>query len=145
MKYGTEGEKEVLEYFNEKHGLNLKPEQRIHFYYPWLRCSYDGYSMDKTGKKVAVEIKHANKKDHELAKKKEVPEKYYPQLQHQILVEDLDGIYYCSRHKADIVDFYVSKNQAYINNYFDKAYEFWDRVKRKDCPPKPESKEVPIK
>jgi putative phage-type endonuclease len=99
----------------------------------WLRASLDG--LDASGK-VMVEIKCPNKQDHSVAIDKRVPDKYYPQCQHQLAVTGLPGMYYFSfdGEKGVIVE--VARDDDYIKNkLIPSEKQFWDHVILREPPP----------
>lgn len=92
----------------------------------WLRASLDGISMKGD---ILVEIKCPNKDDHLSAINKKVPEKYYPQCQHQLAVTGLQGMYYYSfdGKKGAVVE--VARDKEYIEKeLFPKEKQFWNMV-----------------
>lgn len=62
----------------------------VHEEKPYLMASLDGWNAEK---RILLEIKIGNKKDHDRGI---VPDKYYPQLQHQMYVTDTQFAYYAS-------------------------------------------------
>ncbi len=84
--------------------------------------------------KIMVEIKCPNKQDHSVALNKKIPEKYIPQVQHQLLVTGLDGMYYVSfdGSKGAIVE--VQRDNAYIASMLEEEQKFWDLVLSKKAP-----------
>lgn len=95
-------------------------------------CSLDGV-CDKW--QVGCEIKVPGPKDHALAMQKIVPDKYIPQLQHQMMVMDWDEIYYVSYvNDEDWTYFKVPRNDAYIQKLKQKAKEFWKLVETLEQP-----------
>lgn len=122
------------EYFYLVTGKEVFPKVIFSFQYEWLMASLDGISADG---KTLVEIKCPGKKDHELAIKGQVPEKYYPQLQHQLRVCELDHMFYLSfdGQKGIILDVY--RDEAYIDVMIEREELFWECVE-KFSPPKKE-------
>lgn len=84
-------------------------------------ASLDGLDEEKC---IAVEIKCPGKKDHELAKTGRVPIKYYPQLQHQLMVLGYEYLFYVSYFEEDIISIKVEKNEDYIYNLLQKEKDF---------------------
>lgn len=131
MRFGKEKEEEARLLFESMTGHIVFGDKKIvHPEFSWIRATLDGLSDDG---KIMVEIKTANKADHFFAFNKMVPEKYYPQCQHQMLVTGLEKMYYFSYRKklakkgtGIIVE--VFRDQLYIDSMFEKHRIFWDQV-----------------
>ncbi len=138
--------------FEEKMGMlypaaNVKMEK-----YPFLRASLDGLSA--CGKYI-IEIKYSGQKDWELAKMGLVPDKYFPQVQHALMVSGAQLGYYLSypyegRNDA-IIDMeklaivLVEPDPEYISRMQAIEINFWQEHVLKGIPPKPVDKDyVPI-
>ncbi len=107
-------------------GIICEPKFMVHNEIAYMSANLDGLSLDGN---IAVEIKCPGKKDHETAKNGEVPEKYYPQLQHQLAVLNHDVIHYFSYYNEDdFILIEVKRNDEYINNLYNKEREFWHCV-----------------
>jgi len=104
---------------------NLYPKVVFNKDLPWQMASLDGISLDG---KILVEIKCPGKSDHECALGGEVPEKYFPQLQHQMCVCGLDEMYYFSYFgiTASNALIKVHRDQEYIDKLTQKEREFWN-------------------
>lgn len=94
---------------------------------PFMMASLDGLSSCKT---KAVEIKYASEDDHELAKNKDIPRKYFPQLQHQMACCGLSQIDYCSysEKEDEIAVVTVARDEEYIEWLIGEESKFWDLV-----------------
>ena len=132
MRYGKEMEEPARQSYEEKVGDFFTPKVCFHKDINYLMASLDGISID--GKKI-VEIKNANAKDHALAKTKKVPDKYYPQLQHQLGCIGLDGMHYFSFHKGEGVIVEVERDDNYLEEMYAKEKDFWDCVTNFKAPP----------
>lgn len=130
MQRGSDLESEALRCFNNEMGLSLSPQVVIFRCYEWMMASLDGYD----GKATAVEIKCPRKEDHELAMKGKIPEKYYPQLQHQMLVAGLGGIWYFSFNLGSHASVYVEADPQYQKHMLEKEIEFY-KCMREFIPP----------
>ena len=114
-------------------GVELKPLNAQSATIPWLRCSLDG--IDPSGK-IAVEIKCPRKPDHFVEINHKVPDNYFPQLQHQMAVMGLEGMYYFSFHGDKGVIVEVERDDKYIKEQlFPKEQQFWDMVLKEEPPP----------
>lgn len=94
--------------------------------HPWMACSVDGIDLEKG---IVVEIKTANEKDHRLAQRFAVPEKYYSQLQHILEVCGLDVIWYCSYNENyPLAYFPVQRDKTFIDKMIIEEKIFWDSL-----------------
>lgn len=123
MQRGLDLEPKARELFIELVGYNLKPTVVIHKN-DWMMASLDG--IDEKGENI-VEIKCPIKSnDHLIAQQGKVPDRYYPQLQHQLEVCNLDMSYYFSFDGLDGVILKVYRNDAYIKKMVKEEKQFWD-------------------
>jgi putative phage-type endonuclease len=135
MMRGTRLEPEVRDVFNRRSGRLLLPACGIHDIHRFMRSSFDG--LDSAGK-VGLEIKCPNRADHELALEKLVPEKYWPQVQHNIFVGSLDKLYYVSYSDnpyfgdSGMYAVVVARpSQEYLDRLVAAEKAFWDEVLEK--------------
>jgi putative phage-type endonuclease len=133
MERGIEMEDTARRAFEKEMSTIVFPENMVHPEYPFLRCSLDGLCIDK---KIAVEIKCPGVKDHLTATTGQVPEKYYPQLQHQMFVSGLDHIYYFSFYDNKGVVVFVKRDNLFIEKMLKMEMAFWKNVQEKTPPPK---------
>lgn len=96
-----------------------------HKQYPFLRASMDGFNLDQM---VGLEIKCPGAADHALAKQGKVPEKYYAQVQHQILVTGANWIDYYSYDGERGVSVRVYPDIEYCKKLLAAEIAFWDMV-----------------
>jgi len=125
MQRGHDLEDKARALYEYKTGYFVLPQVREHFNIEYMIASLDGITIDG---QHAVEIKCAGKEDHNKAICGEVPEKYYPQLQHQIEVCNLQEIDYFSFDGQDGVIVKVPRNSVYITNLKYKQREFWNNM-----------------
>lgn len=97
----------------------------------WMIASLDGIDMDG---KILVEIKCAGEADHALAKQGKIPEKYYPQLQHQLAVTGLIKAYYYSFDGTDGVIVEVDHNPEYIKKLIESEKKFMECMQTLSAP-----------
>ena len=128
MKRGREMEEEARRSFEKIMDVSVFPTRKVHKDMDWLRATLDGIDLDE---KVMVEIKCPNKEDHALALSKKVPEKYYPQCQHQMLVTGLSSMYYFSYDGENGVVLELRRNDDYIAEMLEKEKAFWSKVVNK--------------
>lgn len=133
MQKGIDLEEPARKAFEETMGVSVFPtvrkSQKVHF----MAASLDGLDIDG---KIAVEIKcPSNMTYHQMALDGQVPEHHMPQLQHQISVLGLDGIYFFSYTPTSNAIVEVKKDDNYIKNLIEKERIFWDHVTKKEPPP----------
>jgi len=133
-------------YFQQR-GLMLENFARQYFYlitgyetYPsvyisseneFMMASLDGVTKDE---KLILEIKCPGKFDHETALSGKIPEKYYPQLQHQMYVTHLDVCHYLSFDGAEGPIIKVKRDDVYIEKMIEKEKKFYDCVQNLTWP-----------
>lgn len=123
MKRGIFLEPIARELFEVKINYKLTPKVVIK---DWAMASLDGISDDG---RVMVEIKCAGPRDHAIALDGRVPEHYYPQLQHQMYVTDLDKMFYFSFDGDDGVVVPVIRDQNFIDKMVAQELDFYGRLK----------------
>jgi len=133
MKYGAATEEKARREFEAHTGIPMFPKVVFHPEHQFMMASLDGADLEN---KFAVEIKcPLNKDDHICAMDGEIPEKYYPQVQHQMECLGVDMIYYFSYTPSSSKLLEVERNQQYIDEMVLKEKEFWRRVEELDAPP----------
>lgn len=133
MQKGKDYEPIARTYLQDKLGVELFTPVLFHKKYPWMMASLDGLSADG---KILVEIKYANQTDHELAFHNHIPIKYFPQLQHQLEVCELETMIYLSFTLESIHLVTVNRDQSFIDKMLNNEKEFWERLKNFDPPVK---------
>lgn len=93
MEQGKRFEAGARAWYEDLYQVEAQPICVVHDEYEWLRASLDGW-VEETG--VVLEIKYANRDDHNLALEGKVTPKYEPQLWHQALVTGSRTIHYLS-------------------------------------------------
>lgn len=141
MKRGNELEPVARSWFENTMNVCLFPKNKIHETHEWVRASLDGMDIEET---MAVEFKCPNQADHLVALNKKIPEKYIPQVQHQLLVTGLPGMYYCSFDGQDGVIVEVARDDSYIESMFSEEKKFWDMVNSKTPPALTERDFIPM-
>lgn len=121
MRRGKEMEAQAREAFEKKTGLIMFPVIMFHPKNEWMLASLDGMDIEQRN---IVEIKCPGEEDHKLAMEGRIPDKYYPQLQHQMEVCGLDHVHYYSYREESqfIVDVY--RDQNYIDQMIEKELVF---------------------
>lgn len=131
MQRGIDLEPIARALFNEINSKNTEPSVIFHKKFEWMIASLDGMSEDG---KTIVEIKCPGKKDHDIARSGKIPEKYYPQIQHQIEVAGVDAAYYFSFDGQDGVTIKVDRDQEYIDKMIAEELKFYECMQN-FCPP----------
>jgi putative phage-type endonuclease len=131
MARGRELEPVARKWFEDTMNVCLFPKNKVNLEHEWIRASLDGMDVEDT---MAVEIKCPNKEDHAAAVGNKVPEKYWPQVQHQLLVTGLEGMYYCSFNGCEGAIVEVARDNTYIRSMFEEENKFWAMVNSKTPP-----------
>lgn len=113
-------------------GILFLPRVIFHPTTNYLMASLD--AIDPEGLNIA-EIKCAGKEDHSLALAGQVPRKYFPQLQHQLEVCQLDLVLYFSFDGSKGVIVKVYRDDKYIKEMLQKEKEFWECMQEFNPPP----------
>jgi putative phage-type endonuclease len=125
MKRGHDLEPKALAAFEEATGYLVQPEVKFHKTHHWMMASLD--AVDLSGKVIA-EIKCPGKEDHEMALAGRMPHKYFPQLQHQMEVCELEMAYYFSFDGQKGVAIKVYRDDKYIKNIVEQEKIFYECV-----------------
>lgn len=126
MARGTQLEDEARKKFEKVMNCKVTPKRLFSPWHDFMMASLDG--IDKSGK-IVVEIK-CGKASHKQAQLGEIPKHYYPQLQHQMYVANVDKIHYFSYQSDkdwDLIN--CERDDEYIKELIDKETEFWNCVK----------------
>ncbi len=131
MQRGLDLEDQARQKLEMMTGLFLLPEVRFHSEHKYMMASLDG--IDPSGKHIA-EIKCAGEKDHAIALGGNIPEKYMPQVQHQLEVCQLEVALYFSYDGSEGVIVKVFRDNEYIKKMIMKEQEFWECVQSFQAP-----------
>lgn len=137
---GNEMEPKARAAFELYIGDEFPPMVAEHANYPFIRASLDGYNKERN---AILEIKCPGKADHDIALSGYVPDKYYPQLQHQILVTGANKAYYYSYDGEKGVTVEVLPDVNYCRELLEAEIAFWDLVQNK-IPPKLTDKDAVV-
>lgn len=132
MQRGNELEPIARMLIEESFGQEFEPTVRISRTTEWMSASLDAISKDE---KIVVEIKCPGKEDHFAAVGNLIPKKYFPQLQHQLAVCELDFMYYFSFDGANGKLLKVYRDDEYINQMIQKESNFWECYQTLSPPP----------
>lgn len=137
---GNEFEPKVRSLYETLTGESFAPALCALETHPFMRASLDGRSVDK---KLIIEIKLSGREDWEGAKAGKVPEKYMPQIQHQLMVSGADKCIYLSYLYEKGAKSVTSEKLATVDVYPDLAFQeklfkaemdFWAGVESKKAP-----------
>ena len=126
---GHELEPKARSQYELENNRDMPPAFLEHKEFPFIRASLDGY-----GDNIVLEIKCPGAEDHALALAGKVPEKYFPQLQHQLLVTGARECHYYSfdGEKGALVQ--VGHDLDYQGKLLEKLKEFWQLVQTNTPP-----------
>lgn len=128
MQRGIDLEPMARDLFMLETGIDVSPAVIVR---DWAMASLDGISS--CGKYV-VEIKCPGKKTHEIALSGKIPDYYYPQLQHQMYVCDVDEMYYYSFDGMNGVVVVVVRDDEFIEKMIVAEKHFYDCIINKIPP-----------
>ena len=118
MARGKRLEPLARERYTEFTGIHVRPVCVVHDKVPWLRASLDGLSEDG---RIVLEIKCPSDYAHKKALRGRIPDYYYPQVQHQLLVTGCPELHYFSF--TDNEDFSPDKRHALVKIFPDEEYQ----------------------
>lgn len=125
MKYGRETEEPARQAYEKYTGEIMTPQMVFHPEKKFMMATLDGLNFNGD---LAVEIKCPGYQDHEVAKQGKVPEKYYPQLQHQLACICINQLHYFSFRDGEGILVEVQRDPEYIEALYQKEGNFWDKV-----------------
>lgn len=128
MARGLELEEVARKWINDKLKVNYEPKviQNLDEY--WIIASLDGH-YEKDGEHHLLEIKCPGLDDHLDALSGNIPDHYYPQLQHQMMATGLDSMTYLSFDGKNGAIIEVKKDPEYCENLFLQEKDFLARLK----------------
>lgn len=123
MQRGTRLEPFARYKLEQLFGFALPAKVAFHAMHKWIMSSLDAFNAEK---KILVEIKCPGRVDHQLAVEGKIPEKYIPQMQHQMFTTDMREAYYYSFDGTDGVIVPVQRDDNYIEEMFFRECKFHD-------------------
>jgi putative phage-type endonuclease len=114
-------------------GESFEPDLLQASDYPFMRVSLDGANSNRT---AILEIKVPGKADHATAMEGRIPDKYYPQIQGQLLVSGAKICHYCSWDTKTIKIVEIKPDAEYQKKLLVECEKFWLLVQKKQ-PPEP--------
>ena len=125
MRLGTSLEAEARELYIEETGMLVEPLCLQSKEYPWLIASMDGITDDYSH---IVEIK-CGKSAYWQANKSKVPDYYYGQLQHQLMITGLGAVdYWCYWPGYEGILQTVARDESYIKSLLRAEKAFMERL-----------------
>jgi len=122
MKEGTRLEPEARRAYQEETSHKVEPLCVESIEFPWLRASPDGISSQRD---ILVEIKcgvSAMRRAHQGV----IPEYYYGQIQHQLMITGLATIdYWCYRPENGGILLECERDDSYIDELFETELKFY--------------------
>lgn len=131
MRKGMELEEDARGWCEMELECALFPVTMRHKTIPFMHASFDGLSLDET---VAVEIK-CSKKCYDDAIKGKIPEYYEYQMWQQMLIGDLDFMYYCAYWDGKGKVLKLMKCDITCKDIELRAINFYESHIRPKCPP----------
>jgi putative phage-type endonuclease len=113
-------------------GLEFPATLAVHKDVPYFMASLDGFNAENN---LILEIKCPGAADHATAVSGAVPEKYYPQLQHQLMVTGAKACHYVSYDGYESLALVlVAPDYGYISELMAAEHAFWKLVTDKIPP-----------
>ena len=143
MRRGTEKEADIRLEMSKEYYSAYQPVCMQSKDHEWMIASLDGW--DAYADYPIIEIKCPSDATHEFAVNGEIPECYFPQLQHQMAVAGVDICLYVSyntsypNHMLATVP--CKKEEWYCKALIEREYRFWESVVNFD-PPAPTDKDL---
>jgi putative phage-type endonuclease len=128
---GNRLEPQARAHFELENDADFIPTLATHSEFSWLRASLDGFNEVENS---ILEIKCPGKDDHGMAAAGRIPDKYWPQLQHQFLVTGARKAYYYSFDGSSGHTVECYPDMDYIEGLFAKEKEFWQMVINQQAP-----------
>ncbi len=128
MQRGIDLEPLARELYSLKTGIFVEPKVIVK---DWAMASLDGIS--ECGNYL-IEIKCPGQKDHEIALSGKIPSHYFPQLQHQMWVCDVEKMHYFSFDGTDGVIVEILKDPIYLERLISEELKFFEYITNKNFP-----------
>lgn len=122
MKRGRDLEPIARQKFIDLIRCEVFPSVAFHDTIEFMMASFDGISKDY---QVAVEIKCPGREDHEKAMDGIIPEKYIPQLQHQMEILNLQSMFYFSYSEKSCKILEIDRDNILFEKIYEKERHFW--------------------
>ena len=135
MWLGRELEPVIKKRFEEESGFKVRNDHKIRVdkEHSFITTNLDGMVV---GEKVPVEYKALSRWDGE------IPDYYFSQVQHQIMVSEADYAYFVvlvlSARKSFVIQ-KINRDEEFINLMREEEVAFWNENVMKNTPPDPET------
>jgi putative phage-type endonuclease len=136
MRKGVEMEPEARAWCEAQLGVSLTTPTGQHYLYPFIHASFDGYNEERS---IAVEIK-CSEKCYREALEGIIPIYYRWQMQQQMEVAELTGMYYCAYWNGNGTLIFIERSEQMAQDLVSRAVSFYNDHILPKIPP--ESKEV---
>ncbi len=138
MKEGTRKEPIARAWYNDKTGEFFAPRVMVHAIYPRIHSSLDGITFD--GQR-AIEIKCPTLEVYHQIVKCGIPDNYFCQCQHHLLVTGVDEIeFFVWLSETENHTIIVQRDETYILKLIDVILEFLECLDNKTPPKKTKRK-----
>lgn len=117
---------------------DMPPILVVHPEYPFMRVSLDGYNAELSR---VLEIKCPGREDHAKALAGKVPDKYYPQVQYQLMCTGAKTAHYYSYDGEAGCVVEVQADPEYQQMLLEKVKHFWTVNVMQDVAPEPTSRD----
>lgn len=131
MNRGHQLEPKARTLLEQELGMPLFPNIKLSNQRSWQMASLDAMSFDE---RTVAEIKCPGAEDHQMALEGKVPEKYFPQLQHQLEVCGLDMMYYFSFDGTKGIVVKVFRDEKYIKELIEAEERFFECMRNFEAP-----------
>lgn len=131
MQRGHDLEPLARKKLEEMTGQLFVPVVKFHASIEWMMCSPDSMAFDES---IIAEIKCPGKDDHEAAKAGIVPEKYIPQLQHQMEVCEMEEAIYFSFDGTEGVIVKILRDDKFIKKMIEEERRFYECLQSFEAP-----------
>ena len=139
MERGKKLERDAVFIYEQSENIKtFAPVIRSKFF-EYLIASMDAVCVDNF--KKCAEIKCIDLESHYASYRGEIPDIYYPQLQHQMYVCELDQIDYVSYHPDAFIEYtktIVKRDETFLQQYIPKALAFMECIYSNTAPEKTE-------
>lgn len=132
MARGKDMEEEARAAYEAHTGETMFATVEFNPVYPWAMASLDGINLQRNR---ICEIKCPGEKDHNEASRGMIPEKYQIQMQHQMMVLNLDRNDYWSYRDGRGVLITLERDELLIKKIVEKEKEFFYEYMVKHMPP----------
>ncbi|MBS3903733.1 MAG: YqaJ viral recombinase family protein [Simkania sp.] len=123
MARGSALEQKAREWVAKETGTVYEPICMEHEEIDYMIASLDGWNAEAPIK--MIEIKCTNEFNHNLAKQGEVPAYYYPQCQHNMVVSDIDSMFYVSFDGENGVIVHVHRDEKFVKFMLEAEKKFY--------------------